>query len=65
MILHIPVQINQNDSEGEKITIGKHVCYNSIDGVVVSYKIPILVTRVRFPGSAINFYSVGVRHSIN
>ena len=30
----------------------------SVAGVVVSCKIPILATRVRFPGDAINYYTI-------
>ena len=32
--------------------------YERAAGVVVSCKIPILATRVRFPGDAINYYTI-------
>ena len=37
------------------IEVGANLCTQSTAGVVASCKIPILATRVRFPGSAVFF----------
>ena len=37
------------------IEVGANFCTQSTAGVVASCKIPILATRVRFPGSAVFF----------
>ncbi len=38
---------------------------HGVAGVVVSCKIPILATRVRFPGDARFFFDITSRHSLN